>query len=514
MFVKETKVKRGGREYVYLQFVHGERDEHGRVRHKVVANLGRRDKLKESGQLEALAGSFARLDPPMAGTRRDVGALLVVSRMLAELDLVGIVDRAVPARSTRSQLSVGEVCQALIASRLCSPSPLYDVAGWASGAAVQELLGIPAALLNDDRLGRALEQFAVYSETIRGAVAARAIERLRRRCRPLACRSDHDPRHAAPTRTPRWWPRAGAQTRQVARQVRALQACTPDGVPRLLAPGPGQRVRAGAGRRRPGAPGRADRPRPGPAGLRLGLRESQDARADRTMPGCVSSSRSGPRAGSASQVPRATSATTRSSRWTTRRRASSISAPTGARRFSRLRARLDADQPTTADRLPVRVAWIHSSEEGREVAAARERALAKAETQLARVQRGLGGRYYPTRKHVDARVAQIIGPQPHRPDQRPHRHPRTANRPSTYTRDHDAISHSGRHRRDLRAGNQPPRARSPPTSPQALQRPTDRRTPPPRRQTITQGPPDLPPQRRPHPRPDQHRRPRAARSSA
>ena len=55
---------------------------------------------------------------------------------------------------------------------------LYDVAGWASGAAVHELLAIPAALLNDDRLGRALETFAVYAEGVRGAVAARAIERF------------------------------------------------------------------------------------------------------------------------------------------------------------------------------------------------------------------------------------------------------------------------------------------------------------------------------------------------
>ena len=50
------------------------------------------------------------------------------------------------------------------------------MAGWASGAAVHELLGIPAALLNDDRLGRALETFAVHSESVRGALAARAIE--------------------------------------------------------------------------------------------------------------------------------------------------------------------------------------------------------------------------------------------------------------------------------------------------------------------------------------------------
>ena len=75
-------------------------------------------------------------------------------------------------------LSVGEVVCALVASRLCSPSPLYDVAGWASGAAVHELLGIPPSLLNDDRLGRALETFAVYSEGLRSRVAASAIERF------------------------------------------------------------------------------------------------------------------------------------------------------------------------------------------------------------------------------------------------------------------------------------------------------------------------------------------------
>jgi transposase len=55
-----------------------------------------------------------------------------------------------------------------------------------------------------------------------------------------------------------------------------------------------------------------------------------------------------------------------------------------------------------------RVAYIHSSEEQREVAAARERALTKAETQLQRVKNGLGGRYYKTRRQVDTRVAQIL----------------------------------------------------------------------------------------------------------
>src|SRR5213079_3598649 len=91
------------------------------------------------------------------------------------LEVRDTVDAGLP-RSARSVLSVGEVVCALVASRLCSPSPLYDVAGWASGAAVHELLGIPPGLLNDDRLGRALETFAVYAEDLRSRVAARAIE--------------------------------------------------------------------------------------------------------------------------------------------------------------------------------------------------------------------------------------------------------------------------------------------------------------------------------------------------
>ncbi len=43
------------------------------------------------------------------------------------------------------------------------------------------------------------------------------------------------------------------------------------------------------------------------------------------------------------------------------------------------------------------------------MAAARERALTKAEDGLARIRNGLGGRYYKTRKQVDDRVAKLLG---------------------------------------------------------------------------------------------------------
>ena len=68
----------------------------------------------------------------------------------------------------------------------------------------------------------------------------------------------------------------------------------------------------------------------------------------------------------------------------------------------------EVTDPETGETRRFRVAYIHSSEEHRETAAARERALAKAEEQLQRVKNGLGGRYYKTRKQVETRVARIL----------------------------------------------------------------------------------------------------------
>ena len=62
----------------------------------------------------------------------------------------------------------------------------------------------------------------------------------------------------------------------------------------------------------------------------------------------------------------------------------------------------------TGARHDLRAAYIWSSEEAASVAAARERALAKAEAALTRIRNGLGGRYYKTRKQVGTRVAQIL----------------------------------------------------------------------------------------------------------
>jgi len=172
VFVRVQKVHQAGRVYEYVHLVEGYRDAAGKVRHRVVANLGRRDRLKASGALDNLAAAFTRLDP-LPG-RYTSGALPLAAPILRRLDLAGIIDRACPMRG-RAHLTHGEVITALVANRLTAPRPLYDVQGWAQHYAADAWLGTPHGLLNDDRLGRALDALAGHADEISGALGMAAI---------------------------------------------------------------------------------------------------------------------------------------------------------------------------------------------------------------------------------------------------------------------------------------------------------------------------------------------------
>lgn len=403
MYVKRHTVRRGERRYVYLRLVEAYRDEQGHVRHHVLKTLGREDELKASGQLEQLAGSFARLDPPLAGVRRQVGPLLLAWHFISELDLIGRIDRALPTHG-RFQLSVGEVVVALICSRLCSPSPLYDIAGWASGTALQELFGIPAPLLNDDRLGRALEHFAVYAEALRGSLAAAAIERFgvhagRLHVDLTALRVTGAYEDSA--LVAKGW----AQGQGVARQVRALQAASSDGVSLYVRPEPGNAAEISLVAQSLARLAELS----GPAGLLIldsacGQPKTlcEIARSNLTFIVPLRSS-TGFRERFLADVGQEGLAAirylaTREKKLPTDRRT----------RYRGALRHWEVEDPETGQTHHFRVAYIHSSQEQREVADARERALCKAEAALQRVKNGLGGRYYKTCKQVDTRVARIL----------------------------------------------------------------------------------------------------------
>ncbi len=348
MYLKRYTVKRGAKHYVYLRLVEAFRDQAGKVQHRVLATLGREDALKSSGQLDQLAAAFTRLDPPRVGMRREVGPLLLVKHVLDSLDLVRIIDRQIGQRG-RADLTTGEVIAALVANRLCAPAPLYDIAAWGTGSALQELLGVPGMLLNDDRLGRALEAFAPVAETVRGEVALAAIEAFGAdAARLLTCIG------AALERLAKLLGRgllicADSALGHVKNLCSADQAGLRFIVPLRSATGFGSRFLEEVGH----------------GGLN-------------PVPYVCQHDRGRP----LHERPRYRGA---------------------------LRPWQVVD-PESGQKRAFRVLYVWSSEEAASVGAARERALVKAENDLARMRRGLGGRYYKTTKQVEARLATILTP--------------------------------------------------------------------------------------------------------
>ena len=103
-----------------------------------------------------------------------LGALPVVAGFSSRLRIRDIVDDACPVRDL-AELTHGQVIEALVANRLTSPSPLVHVQSWARDWAVGEALGVEPGLLNDDRIGRALDAIAPHLDQIAGSVGVAAI---------------------------------------------------------------------------------------------------------------------------------------------------------------------------------------------------------------------------------------------------------------------------------------------------------------------------------------------------
>jgi hypothetical protein len=72
----------------------------------------------------------------------------------------------------------GQVIEALIASRLASPSPMVRAGGWARQFAVARAPGLAPGVLNDDRIARAPGALAPVLEQVTGSVGAAAISRF------------------------------------------------------------------------------------------------------------------------------------------------------------------------------------------------------------------------------------------------------------------------------------------------------------------------------------------------
>jgi transposase len=138
MFVREKRVRnRDGSERRYLQLVENYRVE-GRVRQRVVANLGRLDRLRGAGELDRLVVSLARYaertkvvdlaEELGCEWAREWGVPLVCERLLSELGVEAELERALAGRRIRAPLA--EAVLALVANRISEPASKLGCDRW------------------------------------------------------------------------------------------------------------------------------------------------------------------------------------------------------------------------------------------------------------------------------------------------------------------------------------------------------------------------------------------------
>lgn len=103
--------------------------------------------------------AIAQSQGPFELRSRTLGAAPIVRRFCERLGLEALLERYLPASDARVQLSPARVIAALICNLAIAREPLYGLGDWAARHDARSLGLAPGddELLNDDRVGRALE---------------------------------------------------------------------------------------------------------------------------------------------------------------------------------------------------------------------------------------------------------------------------------------------------------------------------------------------------------------------
>src|SRR6266540_4175423 len=108
-----------------------------------------------------------------------IGAALLARALFKELGVASAIDRSI-ASQPEVEATYGHLLQAVILNRLTfDPQPLYRMSEWAAQHGIDDLLGIDAAWLDDDRLGAALDAIATHQIEIWVAILKRARQRFK-----------------------------------------------------------------------------------------------------------------------------------------------------------------------------------------------------------------------------------------------------------------------------------------------------------------------------------------------
>jgi Domain of unknown function (DUF4277) len=89
---------------------------------------------------------------------KTIGSLALAYPYLRRLRVAETID-ALTTSGKRRAVSTGRVVEVLILNRLTvRPTPISKISAWAAAQAIEEVYGLAADALNDDRLGRALDE--------------------------------------------------------------------------------------------------------------------------------------------------------------------------------------------------------------------------------------------------------------------------------------------------------------------------------------------------------------------
>jgi len=157
--------KSGGRSY--LQLVEGHRDEHGKVRIRVVANLGRLDKLSP-GKLDPLINGLNRAVGRLENTASDIaydsslayGDVFALHELWKELGFDRALQRAL--RSGRREIDAEALIRAMVFNRLCAPDSKLGCLRWLETVAMPAM---PEGVTHQHLL-RAMDALMDHAEVV------------------------------------------------------------------------------------------------------------------------------------------------------------------------------------------------------------------------------------------------------------------------------------------------------------------------------------------------------------
>jgi transposase len=168
MYLRHTTLRKDGKVHRYWRLVRSVRV--GRkVRQQTVAHLG---ELDAEGRARADAAIPVRLKRIRLERGRTFGDVWLGWTLWRALRLDAVLSQRLP--EAREAVPWSTMAAVLVLARLCEPSSELHIAeDWYRQTALEDLLALPAALVNDDRLYRALDRLLPHKRALEQHLVAR-----------------------------------------------------------------------------------------------------------------------------------------------------------------------------------------------------------------------------------------------------------------------------------------------------------------------------------------------------